>query len=138
MDAVEPLSSPGVVKLFETEIKACGFRACIMAGLAAPGTALPDLILANGWPADWFEFYTRDNFSGLDPVSRHGTSTVQACPRSSTLPSRSSFPPDAPCEAALYVRDHMETLEQDLGAVGAVSASSKGDLRCFEKITQGY
>jgi LuxR family transcriptional regulator, quorum-sensing system regulator BjaR1 len=77
VDAVERLSAPGVVKLFESEIKACGFHAYIMAGLPAPGTALPELTLANGWPAEWFELYTRENFSVLDPVPRYGASTVQ-------------------------------------------------------------
>jgi hypothetical protein len=33
VDAVERLSAPGVIRLFETEIRACGFRAYIMAGL---------------------------------------------------------------------------------------------------------
>jgi LuxR family transcriptional regulator, quorum-sensing system regulator BjaR1 len=77
VDAVERLSSPDVIKLFESEIKACGFHAYIMAGLPAPGTALPDLTLANGWPAEWFELYTRENFSAFDPVPRFGVSTVQ-------------------------------------------------------------
>ena len=77
VDAVERLNVPGVVKLFESEIKACGFHAYIMAGLPAPGTALPELTVANGWPAEWFELYTRENFSALDPVPRYGASTVQ-------------------------------------------------------------
>jgi LuxR family transcriptional regulator, quorum-sensing system regulator BjaR1 len=77
VDAVERLSSPGVVKLFESEIVACGFHAYIMAGLPTPGTALTDLTLANGWPAEWFELYTRENFSAFDPVPRYGASTVQ-------------------------------------------------------------
>ena len=71
VDAVERLNAPGLVKLFESEIKACGFHAYIMAGLPAPGTALPELTLANGWPAEWFELYTRENFSVLDPVPRY-------------------------------------------------------------------
>jgi LuxR family quorum sensing-dependent transcriptional regulator len=77
VDAVERLNAPGVVELFESEIKACGFHAYIMAGLPAPGTALPELTVANGWPAEWFELYTRENFSALDPVPRYGASTVQ-------------------------------------------------------------
>ena len=54
-----------------------GLHACIMAGLPARGTALPDLTLANAWPAQWFELYTRENFSALDPVPRFGASTLQ-------------------------------------------------------------
>ncbi|WP_298256605.1 autoinducer binding domain-containing protein [Bradyrhizobium sp.] len=77
LDAVERLNAPGVVRLFESEIKACGFHAYIMAGLPAPETALADLTLANGWPAEWFDLYTRENFSALDPVPRFGASTVQ-------------------------------------------------------------
>ena len=77
VDAVERLNAPGVVQLFETEIKACGFHAYIMAGLPQPGTALPDLTVANGWPPEWFEVYTRENFSIMDPVPRYGASTVQ-------------------------------------------------------------
>jgi LuxR family transcriptional regulator, quorum-sensing system regulator BjaR1 len=77
VDAVEQLSSPGVVKLFESEINACGFHAYIMAGLPTPGAALPDLTLANGWPVGWFELYSRENFIALDPVPRHSASTIQ-------------------------------------------------------------
>ena len=36
-----------------------------------------DLTIANGWPEEWFEIYTRENFSAVDPVPRHGASTVQ-------------------------------------------------------------
>ncbi len=75
VDAVEHLSAPEVVKLFDSEIRACGFHAYIMAGLPAPGTALSDLTVANGWPAEWFD--TRENFSVIDPVPRYGASTVQ-------------------------------------------------------------
>jgi LuxR family transcriptional regulator, quorum-sensing system regulator BjaR1 len=77
VDAVERLSAPGVIELFETEIKACGFHAYIMAGLPQPGTALADLTVANGWPREWFEVYTHENFSVMDPVPRFGASTVQ-------------------------------------------------------------
>ena len=64
-------------RLFEAEIKACGFHAYIMAGLPSPGTSLPDLTVANGWPPEWFEIYTRENFSAMDPVPHYGASTVQ-------------------------------------------------------------
>jgi len=76
VDAVENLSAPGVVSLFETEIKACGFHAYIMAGIPQPGTSLAD-VLANGWPREWFEVYTRENFVAMDPIPRYGASTVQ-------------------------------------------------------------
>jgi len=77
VDAVERLSAPGVIELFEAEIKACGFHAYIMAGLPSPGTSLSDLTVANGWPPEWFELYTRENFSVMDPVPKHGASTLQ-------------------------------------------------------------
>lgn len=77
VDAVDRLSAPEVVRAFETQIAACGFHAYIMAGLPAPGASLADLTIANGWPAEWFEIYTRENFSAVDPVPRHGASTVQ-------------------------------------------------------------
>ena len=77
VDAVERLNAPGVIQLFEAEIKACGFHAYIMAGLPSPGTSLSDLTVANGWPPEWFELYTRENFSVMDPVPKYGASTVQ-------------------------------------------------------------
>jgi LuxR family quorum sensing-dependent transcriptional regulator len=77
VDAVEHLSAPAVVQMFEAEIQACGFHAYIMAGLPSPGTSLSDLTVANGWPAEWFEIYTRENFSAIDPVPHYGAATVQ-------------------------------------------------------------
>jgi LuxR family transcriptional regulator, quorum-sensing system regulator BjaR1 len=77
VDAVERLGAADVIQMFEAEIKACGFHAYIMAGLPSPGTSLTDLTVANGWPPEWFEIYTRENFSVMDPVPRHGASTVQ-------------------------------------------------------------
>jgi LuxR family quorum sensing-dependent transcriptional regulator len=77
VDAVARLRAPDVIRMFETEIKACGFHAYIMAGLPSPGTSLTDLTVANGWPPEWFEIYTRENFSVMDPIPQHGASTVQ-------------------------------------------------------------
>jgi len=77
VDAVERLSAPAVIQLFETEIKACGFHAYIMAGLPSPGTSLSDLTVAHGWPPEWFEIYTRENFIAMDPIPQYGASTVQ-------------------------------------------------------------
>jgi LuxR family transcriptional regulator, quorum-sensing system regulator BjaR1 len=77
VDAVERLSAPAVIQLFEDEIKACGFHAYIMAGLPSAGTSLSDLTVANGWPPEWFEIYTRENFSAMDPIPQYGASTVQ-------------------------------------------------------------
>ena len=77
VDAVERLNTPGVIELFKSEIRACaGFR------LSWPACRrreppFPELTVANGWPIEWFELYTRENFSILDPVPRHGASTVQ-------------------------------------------------------------
>jgi LuxR family quorum sensing-dependent transcriptional regulator len=69
VDAVEQLDAPDVIQMFEAEIKACGFHAYIMAGLPSPGTSLTDLTVANGWPPEWFEIYTRENFSIMDSHS---------------------------------------------------------------------
>ena len=77
VDAVERLSARGVIELFEAEIKACGFHACIMAGLPSPGTSLSDLTVANGGPPEWFELYTRENFRVVDWVPKYGASTLQ-------------------------------------------------------------
>ena len=77
VDAVERLGAPEIIQMFEAEIKACGFHAYIMAGLPSPGTSLSDLTVANGWPPEWFEIYTRENFSVMDPVPQYGASTVQ-------------------------------------------------------------
>jgi LuxR family transcriptional regulator, quorum-sensing system regulator BjaR1 len=77
VDAVEQLDAPDVIQMFEAEIKACGFHAYIMAGLPSPGTSLTDLTVANGWPPEWFEIYTRENFSIMDPIPKYGASTVQ-------------------------------------------------------------
>jgi LuxR family quorum sensing-dependent transcriptional regulator len=77
VDAVERLGAPDIIQMFEAEIKACGFHAYIMAGLPSPGTSLSDLTVANGWPPEWFEIYTRENFSVMDPIPQYGASTVQ-------------------------------------------------------------
>jgi LuxR family quorum sensing-dependent transcriptional regulator len=77
VDAVERLGAPEIIQMFEAEIKACGFHSYIMAGLPSPGTSLSDLTVANGWPPEWFEIYTRENFSVMDPVPQYGASTVQ-------------------------------------------------------------
>jgi LuxR family quorum sensing-dependent transcriptional regulator len=77
VDAVERLDVPDVIRMFEAEIRACGFHAYIMAGLPSPGSSLSDLTVANGWPPEWFDIYTRENFSAIDPVPRFGASTVQ-------------------------------------------------------------
>ena len=77
VDAVEKLSACGVIRLFETEIRACGFHAYIMAEIPQPGIALADVTLASGWPREWFELYSRENFALVDPVARYAASTVQ-------------------------------------------------------------
>jgi LuxR family quorum sensing-dependent transcriptional regulator len=77
VDAVERLDVPDVIRMFEAEIRACGFHAYIMAGLPSPGSSLSDLTVANGWPPEWFDIYTRENFSAIDPIPQFGASTVQ-------------------------------------------------------------
>jgi len=76
VDAVERLDAPALIRQFESVIASCGFTAYIMAGLPAPNAGLPELTLANGWPREWFELYVRDNYSAIDPIPRHGATTV--------------------------------------------------------------
>jgi LuxR family quorum sensing-dependent transcriptional regulator len=72
VDAVERLSAPEVIRLFEAEMTACGFHACITAGLPSSGTSHSDLTVANGRPVEWFELYTRENLSAtVNPESFH-------------------------------------------------------------------
>jgi LuxR family quorum sensing-dependent transcriptional regulator len=77
VDAVGRLTAPDVIAKFEEQIAACGFHAYIMAGLPALGSSMADLTIANGWPEAWFKIYEQENFSQVDPVPRHGYSTVQ-------------------------------------------------------------
>jgi LuxR family quorum sensing-dependent transcriptional regulator len=65
-----------VVALFETTILELGFHAYIMADVPTRGQSLEQLTVANGWPAEWFELYSRGNFSNSDPIPRHCFSTV--------------------------------------------------------------
>ena len=90
--AVEVMSLSEVVSRFEAEIAACGFSAYIMAGLPSPGTTLANLTVANGWPEEWFDLYTRENFSACDPVPRHGASTVQPFEWSEAIYDRDADP----------------------------------------------
>ena len=76
VDAVEKLDGAALIGRFEALIASCGFTAYIMAGLPSSNAGLPELTLANGWPRDWFDMYVRENFSAVDPVPRHGATTV--------------------------------------------------------------
>ncbi|ABE37640.1 transcriptional regulator, LuxR family [Rhodopseudomonas palustris BisB5] len=77
VDAADRLDGPSLIRQFETHIASGGFSAYIMAGLPSPGAGLADLTLANGWPRGWFELYVRENYIAVDPVPRHGATTVQ-------------------------------------------------------------
>ncbi|AVT74396.1 HTH-type quorum sensing-dependent transcriptional regulator RpaR [Rhodopseudomonas palustris] len=76
VDSVERLEAPALISRFESLIASCGFTAYIMAGLPSRNAGLPELTLANGWPRDWFDLYVSENFSAVDPVPRHGATTV--------------------------------------------------------------
>jgi LuxR family transcriptional regulator, quorum-sensing system regulator BjaR1 len=65
-----------VVSLFETAIRELGFHAYIMAAVPTAGQSLEQLTVANGWPAEWFELYARENYSASDPIPRHCFRTV--------------------------------------------------------------
>jgi hypothetical protein len=47
-----------------------------MAGIPTPGQSLAQLTIANGWPAEWFEMYNRENLCTADPVPRHCFNTL--------------------------------------------------------------
>jgi LuxR family quorum sensing-dependent transcriptional regulator len=65
-----------VIQLFETTIHELGFHAYIMADVPTAGQTLQQLTVANGWPAEWFALYSRNNFSAVDPIPRHCFKTV--------------------------------------------------------------
>lgn len=77
VDAAGRLSAPDLIEKFEAQIAAGGFHAYIMAGLPSRGSSLADLTIANGWPEAWFQIYEKENFCLVDPVPRHGCTTVQ-------------------------------------------------------------
>jgi LuxR family transcriptional regulator, quorum-sensing system regulator BjaR1 len=77
VDAIEATESfAGVVAQFEKIIGDLGFHAYIMARIPTVGESLEQLTVANGWPAQWFELYNRENFNAVDPISRHCFNTL--------------------------------------------------------------
>ena len=77
VDAIEAAAtSASVICQFEKMIGDLGFHAYIMAGIPEPGQTLAQVTVANGWPAEWFELYNRENLSAVDPVPRHCFSTL--------------------------------------------------------------
>jgi LuxR family transcriptional regulator, quorum-sensing system regulator BjaR1 len=77
VDAIEASTTTAcVVSQFEKMIGDLGFHAYIMAGIPTPGESLAQLTIANGWPAEWFEMYNRENFCAVDPVPRHCFNTL--------------------------------------------------------------
>jgi len=72
VDAIEASkTAASVVRQFERVIHELGFHAYIMAGIPTSGQSLADLTIANGWPAEWFEMYARENLHAVDPIPRH-------------------------------------------------------------------
>jgi LuxR family quorum sensing-dependent transcriptional regulator len=72
VDAIEASkTTASVISQFERMIAKLGFHAYIMAGIPTSGQSLEQLTVANGWPAEWFELYNRENLSAVDPVPRH-------------------------------------------------------------------
>jgi LuxR family quorum sensing-dependent transcriptional regulator len=77
VDAIEASTTTAcVVSQFEKMIGDLGFHAYIMAGIPTPGQSLAQLTIANGWPAEWFEMYNRENLCAVDPVPRHCFNTL--------------------------------------------------------------
>jgi len=72
VDAIEASkTAASVISQFEKVIGELGFHAYIMAGIPMSGQSLAELTIANGWPAEWFELYNRENLHVADPVPRH-------------------------------------------------------------------
>jgi LuxR family quorum sensing-dependent transcriptional regulator len=77
VDAIEASRTTAcVISQFERMIGSLGFHAYIMAGIPTSGQSLRELTVANGWPAEWFELYNRENLSSVDPVPRHCFNTL--------------------------------------------------------------
>jgi LuxR family quorum sensing-dependent transcriptional regulator len=77
VDAIEASeTTASVISQFERMIGNLGFHAYIMAGIPTSGQSLRQLTIANGWPAEWFELYNRENLSAVDPVPRHCFNTL--------------------------------------------------------------
>lgn len=77
VDAIEASTTTGsIISQFEKIIGELGFHAYIMAGIPSPGQSLAQLTVANGWPAEWFELYNRENLSAVDPIPRHCFKTL--------------------------------------------------------------
>jgi LuxR family transcriptional regulator, quorum-sensing system regulator BjaR1 len=77
VDAIEASkTAASVISQFEKVIGELGFHAYIMAGVPMSGQSLSDLTIANGWPAEWFELYNREQLHADDPVPRHCINTL--------------------------------------------------------------
>jgi len=77
VDAIEASkTTASVISQFEKVIGELGFHAYIMAGIPMPGQSLRELTIANGWPAQWFETYNRENLHAVDPIPRHCFNTL--------------------------------------------------------------
>lgn len=47
-----------------------GFETLIVAGLPNSGQSLEQIVLAERWPAEWFDLYTANRYIDFDPVAR--------------------------------------------------------------------
>jgi hypothetical protein len=69
VDAIEAAkSSACIISQFKRMIGELGFHTYIMAGIPVAGQSLQQTTIANGWPAEWFELYNRENLSAVDPA----------------------------------------------------------------------
>ncbi len=77
IDAAEVATLPQqVMALFESAVGEFGFHAYIMAGIPTSDVSFDRVTIANGWPAEWFDLYVRDNLCAVDPIPRHALTTV--------------------------------------------------------------
>jgi LuxR family quorum sensing-dependent transcriptional regulator len=77
IDSAEAATLPQqITALFGNAVGEFGFHAYVMAGIPSSGISFDKVILANGWPDEWFDMYVRENLFASDTVPKHALNTV--------------------------------------------------------------
>jgi LuxR family quorum sensing-dependent transcriptional regulator len=77
IDAAEASTLPQqITALFGNAVGEFGFHAYVMARIPSSEISFDKVILANGWPDEWFDMYVRENLCASDPVPKHALNTV--------------------------------------------------------------
>jgi len=77
VDAIEAsVNRSSVISQFERIIGDLGFHGYIMAGIPRSDQSLAQTTIANGWPPEWFDLYSRENLCAADPIPRHCLNTL--------------------------------------------------------------